>query len=339
MNYYITLDKRVSKKRNDYDKYGISENISLQEKSEDEKAIQYVAQNRTLDEKIRMMLNVYYKDGVELSFYGEKAYAFQHELPFTGVLHKHEFIEFFYVVDGSFEQILLGEKHVFRAGDFVITDQNCEHSDYLTSTDASVLFLQIGSDYLDELLQSYDERDDLQRFLFHALRRQKKEQSFLHLQEMNMGRQKSLHLLEQLFEEMIEPDAGVSEICKGLLLRLLKHLCMNYRPLLHSDSKESKEKATLYEVERHIRVHFSTVTSEELEQIFHYHRNYFNLLLRKYRGVTFKQYLIDVRLNKARELLQTTQLPIKEIIRKVGYENTSHFYHLYEKKYGKVPSR
>ena len=38
---------------------------------------------------------------------------------------------------------------------------------------SAVLFLGLSSDYMDRLLKSYDKKDELQRFLFHALRRQK----------------------------------------------------------------------------------------------------------------------------------------------------------------------
>lgn len=38
---------------------------------------------------------------------------------------------------------------------------------------SAVLFLGLSSDYMVRLLKSYDKKDELQRFLFHALRRQK----------------------------------------------------------------------------------------------------------------------------------------------------------------------
>ena len=68
---------------------------------------------------------------------------------------------------------------------------------------------------------------------------------------------------------------------------------------LHSSDRESREKALLYELERYIRLHFATVTSRELETTFHYHRNYYNLLLQKYLGVSFQEYLQDIRMKQA----------------------------------------
>lgn len=298
----------------------------------------HIAENRTLDEPFHVLLSIYQSDGNEYSFHSNIALHFKHTLPYEGILHKHEYIEIFYVIDGSFEQILLGETHHFNRGDFVITDQNCEHADYIKAENSSIIFLQIKSDYLDEILNLYSGKDDLQRFLFHALDRQKREQSFLHLTERvpNSDTQ-SKRIMEQLFSELRDPQPGSAEICKGLLLRLLNHLCMNYIPNTNTKSKDTKEKATLYEVERYIRLNCANVDSTALEAAFHYHRNYYNLLLKKYRGKTFKKYLQDIRLTKANELLQSTNMAVKEIAHSVGYENTSHFYHLYEEKYGHVP--
>jgi AraC-like DNA-binding protein len=333
---FFSIDERMDFYRRTKDIKGISNDKEFTEES-DTIQIYPIVQNRTLDMPFRIMISVYEPNGIETSYYGNRSYRFKHKLPFTGVLHKHEFIEIFYVIDGYFEQILLGEKYHFEAGEFVITDQNCEHSDYLVPVDASVFFLQVRADYFDELLHLYDENDELHRFLFHALSRQKKEQSFLRLQNVNEGTQKSLYILERLFEEISEKEFGYSEICKGLLLRLLQNLCMNYRPIVRTDTQESKEKTILYEVERFIRLNYANVNSCMLEEMFHYHRNYYNLLIKKYRGVTLKNYLVDIRLSRADELLRTTQLPVKEIAQMVGYENTSHFYHIYKNKYGHLP--
>lgn len=338
MNDFYTIDKRIEYYRNEQEIQELSDFMpdnEIVEKSQ----VYPIAQNRTLDSEMKMQISVYDCYGREKAYYVDGNFTFYHEIPFVGILHKHEFIEIFYVIDGYFEQILLGEKHRFEAGEFVITDQNCEHSDYLTSIDASVAFLQIRADYLDEILHTFDERDELHRFLFHALSRQKKEQSFLQLRPMNDCKKKSSIILEQLFHEITEKELGYKEIRKGLMIRLLQHICINYSPILKTDTHESKEKAILYELERFIRLTGSKVNASLLEEMFHYHRNYYNLLFQKYRGMSFKEYLMDIRMKRADELFRTTNLPINRIIHMVGYENTSHFYHLYEKKYGHLPRK
>ena len=222
----------------------------------------------------------------------------------------------------------------------MITDQNCEHADYIEAKDAAVLFLQIRSDYLEQLLRSYDGTDEMQRFLFHALWRQKREQSFLQLQRSKKYSRKEIdieQLLENLLAEDLSREPGYEQIEHGLMIRLLQYLCWAYIPQLHTDSKESRERALLYELECYIRENVAKVTVSELEKEFHYHRNYYSLILKKYRGKSFQQYVIEIRMKYAKQLLEQTTLSVKQVAQQIGYENVSHFYHLFEKYYGKTP--
>ena len=79
-------------------------------------------------------------------------------------------------------------------------------------------------------------------------------------------------------QEDLERQIGYEHIRRGFLIRLLQRLCTDYSPVRHSTRQEGKEKALLYDLERYIRLHDADVTVSELEQVFHYHRNYFNLI-------------------------------------------------------------
>ena len=336
---YQRLSERVEAIRNLYQN-------SEQQKEYDELPFFYggnqtsSATNRKIAEKMSLLLVVYGKDGTEWSISPVGLRFVRRECPRRSWFHKHEYVEILYVIEGSFTQILLGEEIRFEQGEFVITDQNCEHADYIEAKDAAVLFLQIRADYLEQLLRSYDGTDEMQRFLFHALWMQKTEQSFFELRESEKYSGKKLdvdQLLELFFTENLTRDPGYEEIEQGLMIRLLQYLCQAYVLQLHTDSKEGKEKAFLYELECYIRTNASTVTVAELEKKFHYHRNYYSMILKKYRGKSFQQYVIGVRMKHAKQLLEQTTLPVKQIAQQAGYENVSHFYHLFEKYYGKTP--
>ena len=79
------------------------------------------------------------------------------------------------------------------------------------------------------------------------------------------------------------------------------------------------------------------MTVSDFEKEFHYHRNYYSLILKKYRGKSFQQYVIEIRMKYAKQLLEQTTLSVKQVAQQIGYENVSHFYHLFEKYYGKTP--
>ena len=77
-------------------------------------------------------------------------------------------------------------------------------------------------------------------------------------------------------EEDLTREAGHEQVKRGLMIRLLHHLCEDYTIQLHTDSKESREKAFLFELERYIQKNYATVTTSQLEAKFHYHRNYYH---------------------------------------------------------------
>lgn len=145
-------------------------------------------------------------------------------------------------------------------------------------------------------------------------------------------------ILETLVEEDYFPREGGQEIIQGNLIRLLSLLCRQYSIRLHSSDQESREKVLLYELERYIRLHPATVNARRLEEVFHYHRNYFNLLLQKYQGISFQNYVQKIRMKYAAGLLLGTRLPVREAALAAGWHNSSHFYHLFERHFGMSPS-
>lgn len=283
------------------------------------------------------LLCLYNMDGKEFAVSKSGYRRVFRQLPFQGHYHTHKYIEFLYVVRGSFEQVLLGEHVCFKEGDFVITDQNISHADFLSGKqDTAVLFLSLQSDYLDQLLAYCSEENPLFSYLFRALRRQQNLQSYLHLENQRHSPYVPI-ILEQLIAEEYQNMPGASAIIQGSLVRLFSFLCTDYSLQLHESGKEDKEQIFLYELERYIHLHYNNLTSSILEQEFHYHRNYYNLLLKKYVNLSFMDYLIQVRMKAAAQLLTSTNLPIKEISCRVGYQNSSFFYEQFKKQYGKTP--
>jgi AraC family transcriptional regulator, regulatory protein of adaptative response / methylphosphotriester-DNA alkyltransferase methyltransferase len=56
-------------------------------------------------------------------------------------------------------------------------------------------------------------------------------------------------------------------------------------------------------------------------------------------GLGFRSYLRWVRMSHAAELLANTDIPVKEIARRVGYGDPSEFSKAFKRTYGVTPSR
>lgn len=70
----------------------------------------------------------------------------------------------------------------------------------------------------------------------------------------------------------------------------------------------------------------------------HMHPNYFGTLFKKETGVSYLSYLTAVRMEKAKELLDKTDLKIYEICQIVGYYSPKHFAKLFKKHMNMTPN-
>ncbi|MDO5550738.1 MAG: helix-turn-helix transcriptional regulator, partial [Lachnospiraceae bacterium] len=56
-------------------------------------------------------------------------------------------------------------------------------------------------------------------------------------------------------------------------------------------------------------------------------------------GVSPQQYLLQYRLDMACQLLRTTELPIQDIAKRIGYDNQLTFSKMFKKKYEVSPKQ
>ena len=77
-----------------------------------------------------------------------------------------------------------------------------------------------------------------------------------------------------------------------------------------------------------------------LEQVaaeVHLTPEYFSRIFKEELGITFVNYLTDIRLSRSVQLLETTALRVQNIAQSVGYANVSYFSTIFKKKYGMSP--
>lgn len=65
---------------------------------------------------------------------------------------------------------------------------------------------------------------------------------------------------------------------------------------------------------------------------------YLSSLFKKTTGSTIGQYLTEIRMNKAQELLMDTGLKLYQIAEMVGFEDANYFAKTFKKKTGMLPS-
>jgi YesN/AraC family two-component response regulator len=95
--------------------------------------------------------------------------------------------------------------------------------------------------------------------------------------------------------------------------------------------------ASFKEIRRYLEDHYQDTALYDLIEKFGYDMNHFNRLIKNHTGLTYSHFLQNIRLEKAEMLLKTTGFTIEEIARKVGYENLTYFYKIFQKKFNLSP--
>lgn len=128
------------------------------------------------------------------------------------------------------------------------------------------------------------------------------------------------------------------------LLRSDVHTVDDMKSLLHAlacaweNGTEAKGQDIAEMVCRYIAEHLENeLRRDELAEAVHLNPDYMARLFKKETGVNLKDYIIQQKMQEARSLLHTTNLPVSLIAAKVGYSNFAHFSASYKKMYNRSP--
>jgi AraC-like DNA-binding protein len=116
----------------------------------------------------------------------------------------------------------------------------------------------------------------------------------------------------------------------------MMHIVAKY--IIDSEMIRISSLSSIERIIEYIKNHYmEEITLDDLAKMVYLSPTYLSYLFKKQLGVTFKEYLINIRLKKSKELIETTDLPIGEISKMVGIEDQNYFSRLFKRKYGVSP--
>ncbi|PJW16977.1 helix-turn-helix domain-containing protein [Geobacillus sp. WSUCF-018B] len=127
-----------------------------------------------------------------------------------------------------------------------------------------------------------------------------------------------------------------------VLYRIVQELILFLYRLFH-EAKQAEEDARVDAVERGLRymeAHFRdpSLTLERVAAAAGRSPAYFSHLLSKKRGVTFRQWLTNRRLEEAKRLLRQTDLSIKEIAEQTGFRTAHYLTRVFKAELNQTPT-
>ena len=79
------------------------------------------------------------------------------------------------------------------------------------------------------------------------------------------------------------------------------------------------------------------INRAEVAERFFIHPDYLSHIFRDWAGITFQDYVIKMRIDKAKKMLIYTDAPISNIADQAGYSNTAYFAKHFKRETGMTP--
>ncbi|WP_062105853.1 helix-turn-helix transcriptional regulator [Bacillus niameyensis] len=121
-------------------------------------------------------------------------------------------------------------------------------------------------------------------------------------------------------------------------------ICQIAKYAYENKQKETKHNSSeVYIAEEVAKIIYSRSTSDfkiaDISSEIHLHRTYIPSIFSKIYGKSPKQYHLNVKLEKANELLLETHMSIEEIEEIIRFNSSSHFSRFFTKQAGIAPSK
>ena len=248
-------------------------------------------------------------------------------------LHRHNYVEMMIVLSGSITHRIDGEPLTLSTGEVLIMSKHVSHSVERSGKE------DIGVNIIMSDRFIYGVTSELAGTVFSSLIKENAKQNGapIYLAFRTGGRKYLENAIENLLFELTVrgEDVGVMSGTVSLLLRYLS--LENDELLIHGNVKTDKDDARRLDVLSYVKSNYRTASLTELSEKLYLTVPYLSKVIKDSFGKSFKELVVDERMERARTAIEETALPIGDIIRSVGYENESYFHREFKKRYGTTP--
>jgi AraC-like DNA-binding protein/mannose-6-phosphate isomerase-like protein (cupin superfamily) len=249
-------------------------------------------------------------------------------------LHKHDYIEVNYVYNGELQQTVGGRPITLKKGELLLLNQHIEHEIKACGNEDIVINFIIRPAFFDFIFSFLSSGNIVSDFLLSSLYNNTQNGQFLYFKVSDV--EDLQDLIGKMIGEIMYPTSFSESAIKLYMGLFMIQLIKN------SDKVERKEEASIthylvVESLKYIEERYKEASLYELAGQLNQSHYGLSKTIKKATSRTFKDLLQERRIEKAKELLEGTNLPIASIVEQVGYDNISYFYRIFKGKYGQTP--
>lgn len=234
--------------------------------------------------------------------------------------HKHDFVEFAYVIRGQCIHQINGKDYIQRSGDFFTIPQGYTHT-LFPEENCLCLTIKVRLNAFIEM--EFPNRANFALPLaFHCIDDVFIQNSILEIWQQQESR---LPYHEQIMHQIFQT--------------VLLYIEQQYHDKVQYLDSGSANDLLMIDIYNYIMDNYQTVTLQSAADYFHYHPAYLSRYFHEHSGITFSGILKEYKLKQAAKLLSERRYKLSEICEKVGYKDTTQFIRSFKELYGITPAR
>lgn len=240
----------------------------------------------------------------------------KYEDDWSSTTHTHHFTEIFYVLRGKGTFEILDRSFPIRDHDLIIVNPSVSHTEVSTKRDP-LEYIVLGITGLE--FHNLDNTDySIQNFSYY-----KDDLSFY---------------LKTLLREARSKEPNYENICQNLLEIIIWHILRQSEVQLAAASSKKVTKECRF-IEQYLNEHFKEdITLQTLSELTYLNKYYLVHSFKNYKGVSPINYLIQIRINEAKHLLETTNYSIAKIATQSGFSSQSYFSQIFKRMTNMTPN-
>lgn len=240
--------------------------------------------------------------------------------------HTHLRIEINYVKKGNCILHLEHESIHFKENEMMIIGSNVEHTFEAGSVDTTLMQLE----FVPEIFQKFNPISNDELTDFAPLKIFSEENKLIKI----VNNVRIMRAVQRIVNEMHQKNKGYQYLVimyyAELLILIYRYMDESYLPIC---TNESLKKAIAY-----IRVNYQRDLSiQEVSSQLSIGERYLRKLFTQYLNMSPIEYINQLKINKALELLKNTEMSIKEICFVCGFQSPQYFSKVFKQQIGISP--
>ena len=257
-------------------------------------------------------------------------------------IHTHDFFEFVYVIKGQIYNKIDGNEYLLTPGSLLFINYEQTHEirakeDY--NGEIGYVNVLVTSEFLKPTTENMNNIFDL--FSFVALHGLKIKNDNV-MPVINFHDKEQFHF-ENIIYAMLDEYNDMKPNFEKILfhqfyvfiLSIIRNLEYKDKDLIMVEVNSKMNKIMEY-IEQNYN---KDISLNDVAQKFFYNSSYFSRMFKTIIGITFKEYLQDVRVRHAINMIYETDYSFERISEEIGYADKKQFYNVFKKKMGKTPGQ